>query len=445
MWRKVSVKAVVVAAVVEAASLGAFAVAGAPTDYFGEREQVWSVLTNRFYCPKTEALYDVLWRDGAGGVSATGCLPTPEEIRRQYPNPCAWGTGMQDCVFNGAPFLTAAVKRGDLAMAKAAYRGILRCATVSGVRGFVARSVSPADGRSFYIDSSRDTWTLFVYHLRAYSREACCDAATRGEIRDLLVGVADYAERSVTATNDYSLLRADGKPGLVSRMWLPLQTHETLRLPMIYAAAFDMTGDRHWREMKLRYLDRALDGAEGPIGDDIRGSILNQMQLSVRILWETEDDPARKARLLRLLNRLADIAAGPLTGRLGKAFGTPEWKFAGPMEDWRHFPWRKRWSCDSAVFHGYRYDVPDTAVATVEDSYVESAYAVLVQALAPGRPVDSRTLGLFRRAIGATDLSAVACANAVNALLAMEVVGRIPSLRGVRHDEAGRSRARSGP
>ena len=408
------------------------------------REVLWTTLKERFFCEKTEMLYDVLWRADDGTVSATACLPTPEEAARQYPNPCSWGTGLQDCVFNGAPFLSAAVKRGDLAMAKAAYRGIRRCAMASGVRGFVARGVSPADGRSFYIDSSRDTWTLFVYHLRAYSREACCDAATRGEIRDLLAGVADYAERSVTATNDYSLLRADGKPGLVSRMWLPLQTHETLRLPMIYAAAFDLTGDRHWREMKLRYLDRALDGAEGPIGDDIRGSILNQMQLSVRILWETEDAPVRKARLLRLLHRLADLAAGPLTARLEKAFGTAEWKLAGPMEDWRHFPWRKRWSCDSAVFHGYRYDVPDTAVATVEDSYVESAYAVLVQALAPGRPVDPRTLGLFRRAIGATDLSSVACANAVNALLAMEVVGDVSSLHAVRRNDEGPDRARSG-
>lgn len=393
----------------------------AGSDWESERTQVWTVLTNRFYCPKTEMLYDVLWRADDGTVSATACLPTPEEIGRQFPNPCAWGTGMQDCVFNGAPFLSAAVNRGDRAMAMSAYRGIRRCATVSGVRGFVARGVSPADGRSFYIDSSRDTWTLYVYHLRAFSRSSCCDEATRREIRSLLVDVADYAERCVTATNDYSMLRADGKPGLVSRMWLPLQPHETLRLPMIYAVAFDVTGDRHWRDLRRRDLDKALAEAEKPVGDDIRGSILNQMQLSVRVLWETEDDPARKARFRRLLNRLADLAAGPLTARLEKAFGTSDWKFAKPMENWRHFPWRKRWSCDSAVFHGYRYDVPDCTVATVEDSYVEASYALLVQALAPDRPVDPRTFDLFRRAIRATDLPSVACANAVNALLAMDI------------------------
>lgn len=145
------------------------------------------------------------------------------------------------------------------------------------------------------------------------------------------------------------------------------------------------------------------------------------MQLSVRILWETEGDPSRKARLLRLLNRGAELAAGPLTARLEKAFGTPQWHFAKPMEDWRRFPWRRRWSCDSAVFHGYRYDVPDSGVATVEDSVVEAAYAVLVQAQVPGRPVDQHTLDFFRRAVKATDLPATACANIVNVLLAMDV------------------------
>lgn len=33
------------------------------SEFSGAREQVWTVLTNRFNSPKTEALYDVLWRD----------------------------------------------------------------------------------------------------------------------------------------------------------------------------------------------------------------------------------------------------------------------------------------------------------------------------------------------------------------------------------------------
>lgn len=395
------------------------------------RDLLWTVLVNRFFRPETEALYDVLWRDGDGHVSATACLPTPEEIHRQFPNPCAWGTGMQDCVFNGAPFLSAAVMRGDRAMAIAAYRGLRRCATVSGVRGFVARGISPTDGRSFYFNSSRDTWTLFVYHLRAFSRSSFCDAATRAEIRDMLAGVAEYAEKCVTAENGYSLLRADGRPGLVCQMWTGtpsdgavcpdggLRPHEALRLPMIYAAAYDMTGNPHWRELKLRYIDKAIEISEGDVGDDIRASILNQMTLSIRLLRDTEDDLSRKTRLERLLDRMADMAAGPMTMRLEQAFGTEKWSFAVPMEDWRKFPFRKRWSCDGAWISGYRYDTPDSPVATIEDSYVEAAYAVLIQTLAPGRPVAPRTLRLFRRAIAATDLSAVACANAVNAVLAM--------------------------
>lgn len=66
-------------------------------------------------------------------MSETVVLPTSEEISRQYPNPCAWGIGMQDCVFNGAPLLLSALAAGDRDLVIVAYRGLKRCAETSGI------------------------------------------------------------------------------------------------------------------------------------------------------------------------------------------------------------------------------------------------------------------------------------------------------------------------
>ena len=397
------------------------------------RDELWQTLVTRFFDRRTEMIYDVLWQGKDGKVSATACLPSPEEVTRQFPNPCAWGTGMQDCVFNGAPFLAVAMKRGDREMVRAIYRGLRRCATVSGVKGFVARGVHPEDGKSFYSNSSRDTWTLFVFYMRRLLMSEFSDEAMRQEIRGLLVDVAAYAEQCVKPENGYALLRADGKRSIVSQMWVAekdlkprldaagwdhfggLCSHEALRLPMIYAVADEVSGDKRWRDLKECYIDAALTMAEGHIGADIRASILNQMQLSTRLLWEIEGDPGRKARLWKLLNRAADIAAHRVTTRLEKLFGTSRWQVSRPMRDWHGMPFKK----GGFTLDGCRYDVPDQRVATIEDCYVEAAHAVLVQAMVDGRSVDARSRRLLLDALKEMDLSSVACSNAVNALLAL--------------------------
>lgn len=401
------------------------------------REILWRTLRNRFFSEKTEMLYDVLWRTGDGMVSATACLPSPEEAARQFPNPCSWGTGFQDCVFNGGPYLGVALKRGDRKAALSIFRGLRRCAEVSGVPGFVARGVLPSDGKGYYYNSSRDVWTLFVFYLRRYYHSELCDAETKASIRRLVVDVARYAESCVKPENGYNLLRADGKVGLVSQMWVadpkrPPRTdgagwdhfggmcaHETLRLPMFYAAAFELSGDAHWREMELRYLDDGITMAERKIGANIRASILNQMQLSNRLLWETETEPRRKARLWKLLNRAADISRDHVTTRLERDFAAGRWQESRPLADWRKVGYVRRFGGDGGVLNGYRYDVPDHPAPTIEDSYVEAAHALLVQAMVPNREIHGRTLRLFLDAIERLDLENVACANAVNALLAM--------------------------
>ena len=410
---------------------------------------IWASLTNRFFDARTEMLYDVMWKLPDGGESLTAFLPTADEIARQYPNPCAWGVGLQDCVFNGSPLLRAALLAGDRKMAYAAYRGMKRCAEVSGVPGFIARGVSPSDGKGFYLNSSRDTFSLFVSGMLAFYRHPFADAQTRAEIAKMLVDVARYAEACVVPKNDYSLLRADGKASIVCRMWVPdpneapkvdatgwarvggMMPHESLRLPMFYAAAHAVSGDARWRELELRYADDGIRIAEKPIGSNIRGSELGQLQLSVRLLWECETDAGRKARYARLLDRCADMAENLVLPRVVRKAAKEGWWRSSPLNDWR--PYVRPDHPRRRVVGGLPYEVVDHPAPTIEEPYVELAHAVIVQSLAPGRKISSAMADRFVEVVSQVDFRKVVTANQVNALLASYV------LRGVR-DASGRGR-----
>jgi hypothetical protein len=75
-------------------------------------------------------------------------LPTADEVKRQYPNPCGYSTGREDGAILGGAMLSVicdrfAVTREEALRAQAVevFAGLHRCATVHGVRGFVARNV----------------------------------------------------------------------------------------------------------------------------------------------------------------------------------------------------------------------------------------------------------------------------------------------------------------
>ena len=55
-------------------------------------DRIRDFLWNRLYCPETSLFYDNLFPDG----TFSSGLPTPEELALDIPNPCGWGTGMED-------------------------------------------------------------------------------------------------------------------------------------------------------------------------------------------------------------------------------------------------------------------------------------------------------------------------------------------------------------
>jgi hypothetical protein len=124
-------------------------------------------------------------------------LPTPEECREGKPNALGWFQPIENgAMFNGM-YLDAAVNcwrltRRDEAAARARrlMEGLLFLASISDVRGFVARGVS-TDGKSHYPMGSNDQTLPWFYGLWIYLTFGPVTAVERERIVAKLVEVAE--------------------------------------------------------------------------------------------------------------------------------------------------------------------------------------------------------------------------------------------------------------
>jgi len=305
--------------------------------------QDWDVVWSRFFQKGTQTFADYLSSYEPGRELAH--LPTAEEVKRQFPNPCGYSTGMEDGMILGGAMLSIiadryAVTHDETLRERMAgvFAGMRLAATVHGVPGFVARNVCPEDRQSVYINSSRDQYTHFVHGLWKYYHSPLADEAAKGEIRRLLAAAADRMIQFVTPENDYDFLRADGKrcPLGICRMW-KVQAHEAARLPMIYAAAWDVTRDDRYRQEWRKYVAEAVEQSATPDENKPAYALL-QMQCSLELLRELESDEALKGKIEAVMQHVAQLAAKrtvKVWAQIAKK--SPEtMQMLGP--DWRNVP-----------------------------------------------------------------------------------------------------------
>ncbi|WP_395737365.1 hypothetical protein [Prosthecobacter sp.] len=326
----------------------------------GRIGQAWEVVWGRFYLPEVNTFGDYLSSYEKGKEQAH--LPTAEEVKRQYPNPCGYSTGMEDGAILGGAMLSVlcdrfAVTKEEALREKAAsvFAGLKLCATVHGVRGFVARNVCREDAKSVYINSSRDQVTHFVHGLWQYYRSPLADEGTKKEIRGVVADVAERMIAFVTPENDFDFCRADGTrcPLGICRMW-NVQAHEAARLPMIYAAAWDATREERYREAWRRYAAEAIAQSASP-GENKPAYALLQMQCSLEVLHELEPDAALKATIHERMRHVRDLAAkrfGSVVQQISKK-SAEEMRMVGP--DWRHVPvWKNQKGYPNPQWGPYR-------------------------------------------------------------------------------------------
>jgi hypothetical protein len=305
-----------------------------------QMDLAWTMVWTRFYQPKVQTFADYLSSYEAGHEQDH--LPKAEEVQRQYPNPCGYGTGMEDGMILGGAMLSILADRFEVTgedelrrQSRQVFEGMRRCVSVHGVPGFVARNVCPEDGQSVYINSSRDQYTHFVHGLWKYYHSPLSDEQTRDEIRPLLVAVADRMLEFVTPENDYDFCRADGQhcPLRICRMW-NVQAHEAARLPMIYAAAWDVSHEERYRAAWRKYAAEAIEQSASPDGNKPAYALL-QMQCSLELLAALEPEEPLREKILAAMRHVADLSQVRVI-KVSEAIArkTPEeMRMLGP--DWR--------------------------------------------------------------------------------------------------------------
>lgn len=303
-------------------------------------DQAWTVVWGRFFQPDSQTFMDYLSSYEPG--KELSHLPTAEEVARQYPNPCGYSTGMEDGMILGGAMLSTLCDRfavtGEANLRERAaevFAGMRRCATVHGVPGFIARNVCPEDRKSVYINSSRDQYTHFVHGLWKYYRSPLADEATKVEIRDVLAAVAERMIEFVTPENNYDFCRADGTrcPLGICRMW-NVQAHEAARLPMIYAAAWETTGEPRYRQLWRQYVAEAVKQSAAPSKHNPAYALL-QMQCSLEVLYELEPDSELKAEIHHTMEHVSSLAAPRLDHVMQSIAGKSDQQLRMLGPDWR--------------------------------------------------------------------------------------------------------------
>ena len=425
---------------------------GAVTLFAGWEDEAWRFARTTVYCPKTKLVYD--YRVGTGENALVGCLPTPKEIRANFPVVTGWSTGMEDSVLSGTTLLLAAMARYDrlgepetLDFLHDLFDGLCHCCEYAKVPGFLARSICPADGRSHYINSSRDQYTLFVYTMWRYANSAFCPPARRDEIAKIVADVASFAHAGARPEHGFNLLREDGKPGIVCTTWMPdpwgplatnasgrvsrgaISAHEVGRLPMIYAAAHAFTGDAAWRARELEIADAALRMEEADELGSYHGFELFQMQVSQRLLWECETNPARRARYLKMLRRVAQASLKGMD-RAEKLYAELNGRLSAPAGDWRGWD-RELVTGGDGVLNGmpYRKPIRPAEYQKAYDCVREMGEAVIVPLTCPDFRLAEDHLARFRRLAAKADFAHVMSPGLVYPVLAREMT-RQTAIRG---------------
>lgn len=136
-------------------------------------------------------------------------------------------------------------------------------------------------------------------------------------------------------------------------MW-KVQAHEAARLPMIYAAAWDITREERYRIEWRRYAKEAVEQSAKPDENKPAYALL-QMQCSLELLHALEPEAELKGQIHATMQHVADLAAK----RMVKVWAQIQQKDAETMRmlgpDWRTVPvWKNQKGYPNPQWGPYR-------------------------------------------------------------------------------------------
>lgn len=372
-------------------------------------DAAWDRIFGVFFDPNTYMIYDYLTGESLEEMKQH--FPTPEEIAACSPNPCGWGTGMEDNTISTGIMMDAALVRYDLTGEecvrndiKKLLESMIRCGTMAKTPGFIIRALAPADGTSYYIDSSRDQYTHWIYSALRYLKSSFCTKEEGEVLQGVLKKIGEKMDREALPEKCGALCREDGFPGLVSGMMMEgMSAHEFLRLPMFYLAVHAATGEQHWLEQYHRHREVLLTKTEDGLTLEEMGKHfftygLLQMQYSLRLLYDYETDKAYRERYLALMQKVAAYA--PHYVEMIKQ--EPE---ICQRKEEPFVPWRSQRRMNY-LFHGGRaYYTPADYNHAVFRPMRNCAEGMLIQCLCPDFPIPAWEQEAFREIVRTVDFS----------------------------------------
>jgi len=151
-----------------------------------------------------EAAHQALWTRFVGPEGLihdyVGELPTPEDCESGRPNAIGWWSPIENGPMFTGSYLAAFCERvrregrpEDREKIRRLVRGLLLCASVSDVKGFVVRGVG-TDGKCHYPLGSQDQTHPWFYGLHAYAMSGIPSAQERREVVEKMREVGEALE-----------------------------------------------------------------------------------------------------------------------------------------------------------------------------------------------------------------------------------------------------------
>lgn len=326
-------------------------------------DSAWKAIWSNFYSTETCLFYDFLESLEPG--KTLDHLPTAKEVRDLNPNPCGYGTAMEDCAISGGVILTALIDRYEnekrLGAAPASlerikteardvFKGLELLATVSNSPGFVARGVSPKAPGLCYINSSRDQVTHLAIAVWEYWRSPLSDEDACRRAADVLYAVADRMIRNVIPENNYDFLCSDGSHCRIGICRMAnVEDHEAARLTAIYAMAWDVARrsgesekeEKYWKYWRTIARETVEQSAHIIENKDLQNRMppyaYLQMQESLNVLYTLEPDSELHEELSKTMafisRRIATRQASALKTLQSRDLTVvaPEWREVGGL------------------------------------------------------------------------------------------------------------------
>lgn len=198
-----------------------------------------------------EQAHSVLWSkfvDQHGVIrDFVGETPTPEDCKLGKPNAIGWWSPIEDGPMFTGLYLPAACERArrsgstsDQANARRLAQGLLKCASVSDVRGMIVRGLG-TDGKCHYPLGSDDQTHPWFYGLHAYLQSGIPSAEERQLIVKKMQEVASVLESTGWKCPCDGAFKGEFRGGFAGPLF-----RDAVRYLFMLRAMSDVTHDQVW-------------------------------------------------------------------------------------------------------------------------------------------------------------------------------------------------------